>query len=152
MKSLNFSARFIELATEINSQMPTHVCDRVADLLNDRRLAVNGARVLVLGVSYKRDVGDMRESPALDVISMLARRGAEIAYHDPHVSEFEVDGAGYKSVDLSEEILSGCDLAVVLTDHSGIDYDRIVALAPRVFDTRNATRDVAELREKITKL
>ena len=87
MKSLNFPARFIELATEINGHMPEHVADRVADLLNEDRLAVNGARILVLGVAYKAGVSDMRESPALDVIRLLAGKGAEVAYHDPHVRE-----------------------------------------------------------------
>jgi UDP-N-acetyl-D-glucosamine dehydrogenase len=152
MKSLNFSARFIELATEINSSMPEHVVDRVGDLLNERRLAVNGSKLLILGVAYKRDVGDMRESPALDVVAHLARRGAEIHYHDPHVREFEVDGHAYKGEELSDAALEGADLVVILTDHSGIDYDHVVDLAPHVFDTRNATREVTVGGDKITKL
>jgi len=93
MKSLNFPARFIDLATEINGNMPEHVVSRIADLLNDDRLAVNGSRVLVLGVAYKADVADVRESPALDVIRLLAARGADVRYHDPHVSELEVVAA-----------------------------------------------------------
>ena len=152
MKSLNFPARFIDLATDINSHMPEHVVDRVGDLLNERRLAVNGARVLVLGVAYKRDVGDMRESPALDVISLLARKGAHITYHDPYVKELEVDGTTYKNSDLSSELLAGADLAVILTDHTCIDYERVAATASRVFDTRNATSGVKENRDKITRL
>ena len=152
MKSLNFSARFIELATEINSAMPGHVVERIGDLLNDQRLAVNGARILVLGVAYKRDVGDMRESPALDIVAQLARRGADIRYHDPYVGEFEVEGRGYKNSELSDSALADVDLVVLLTDHSDVDYDRVVRLAGRVFDTRNATRDVADGREKITRL
>ena len=152
MKSLNFPARFIDLATDINSHMPEHVVDRVGDLLNERRLAVNGARVLVLGVAYKRNVGDMRESPALDVISLLARKGAHITYHDPYVKELEVDGTTYKNSDLSSELLAGADLAVILTDHTGIDYERVAATASRVFDTRNATSGVKENRDKITRL
>jgi UDP-N-acetyl-D-glucosamine dehydrogenase len=152
LKSLNFSARFIELATEINSSMPEHVADRIGDLLNDQRKAVNGARILILGVAYKRDVGDMRESPALDVVVHLARRGAEIRYHDPHVEKFEVEGRGYKSVPLTDGELTEADIVVILTDHGELDYDRVVARAGRVFDTRNATRDVAAGREKITRL
>ena len=152
MKSLNFSARFIELATEINSSMPEHVADRIGDLLNDQRMAVNGAQILILGVAYKRDVGDMRESPALDVVAHLARRGADIRYHDPHVAEFEVEGRGYKGVELSDAALSEADLVVILTDHSDVDYTRVARLAGRVFDTRNATRDVLEGSDKITKL
>ncbi len=152
MKSLNFPARFIELATEINNQMPEHVADRVADLLNDDRLAVNGARVLILGVAYKKDVGDMRESPALDVIGLLARKGAQVSFHDPHVRECEVDGTVYKNVDLDDETLAGADLAVILTDHSEVDYARVMEKANRIFDTRNATRGVTAHREKLTKL
>ena len=152
MKSLNFPARFIDLATDINSRMPEHVAERVGDLLNQRSLAVNGARVLILGVAYKRDVSDMRESPARDVISLLARKGARISYHDPHVKDLDVDGVSYENVDLSNEILAGADLVVILTDHTAIDYERVVTQASRVFDTRNATAGVEENRDKITRL
>ena len=152
MKSLNFQARFIELATEINSQMPGHVVQRVADLLNEDRLAVNGARVLVLGVAYKRDVSDMRESPALDVIRGLVARGAEVAYHDPHVPECEIDGHLHKNVELTDERLRSSDLVAILTDHGAVDYGRVVRESGRVFDTRNATAGVSDDREKIRKL
>ena len=152
MKSLNFQARFIELATEINSQMPGHVVQRVADLLNEDRLAVNGARVLVLGVAYKRDVSDMRESPALDVIRGLVARGAEVAYHDPHVPECEIDGHLHKNVELTDERLRSSDLVAILTDHRAVDYGRVVRESGRVFDTRNATAGVSDDREKIRKL
>jgi UDP-N-acetyl-D-glucosamine dehydrogenase len=152
MKSLNFPARFIELATEINGNMPEYVVGRVADLLNDDRLAVNGSRILVLGVSYKADVADVRESPALDVMQLLAARGGDVRYHDPHVSELSVEGVPYKSVELTDEVLNGTDVVVILTDHSQVDTARVVALAPRIFDTRNATRDVEQGREKIRRL
>ena len=152
MKSLNFPARFIELATEINGQMPAHVVERVAALLNEDRIAVNGARVLLLGVAYKADVGDMRESPAIDILRTLAERGAEISYHDPQVAELVVDGTSYKSSDLSDDLLQGADVAVILTDHDEVDYARVVARAARVFDTRNSTRRVTEGAEKVRKL
>jgi len=152
MKSLNFSARFIELAIDINTSMPGHVARRVADLLNEDRLAVNGARVLILGVAYKPDVGDVRESPAIDVIEALEAKGADISYHDPHVSEVMIGDTTFKNVELSDEVLTGCDIAVIVTDHSEIDWDRVVAKAPRVFDTRNATKNVREGRERIRKL
>jgi UDP-N-acetyl-D-glucosamine dehydrogenase len=152
MKSLNFPARFIELATEINGQMPEHVAERVGDILNRDRLAVNGARVLVLGVAYKANVSDMRESPALDVIRLLAKKGAEVTYHDPHVREIAVDEVGYKSVDLTDDRLAASDVVVIITDHAAVDYDRVVARAPRVFDTRNATRAVKCDRERVVKL
>ena len=152
MKSLNFSARFIELATEINSGMPAHVVDRVTELLNDAKLAVNGARLLIIGVAYKRDVGDMRESPAIDVVSLLARKGAEISYHDPFVPECEIDGKLYKGSELNDEVLAETDLALILTDHSAVDYEWLAEKAPRIFDTRNATGALAGYEEKITKL
>ena len=152
MKSLNFPARFIELATEVNSGMPDHVVDRIADMLNEDRLAVNGARILILGVAYKASVDDMRESPALDVIKGLLNRGGDIRYHDPHVAECEIAGQPMKSVDLTDEELKTSDLVVVLTDHPNVDYERVVSVGPRVFDTRNATKGVVNDREKITKL
>ena len=152
MKTLNFPARFIELATEVNSGMPDHVVDRIAEMLNEDRLAVNGARILILGIAYKPGVDDMRESPALDIIAGLRARGGEIRYHDPFVAECQIGAESFKSVDLTDEALSSSDLIVVLTDHPGVDYDRVVKVGPRVFDTRNATHAVSEDREKITKL
>ncbi|HXV36221.1 MAG TPA: nucleotide sugar dehydrogenase, partial [Myxococcota bacterium] len=111
MRSLNFQARFIDLATEINGQMPRYVADRIADLLNQDRIAVNGAKILILGVAYKSNVSDMRESPALDVMRLLAQKGAEIQYSDPHVRELDLDGTTYKSADLSDDLLRKVDLA-----------------------------------------
>ncbi len=152
MKSLNFSARFIELATEINGHMPDHVAERVGDLLNEERLPVNGSGILVLGVAYKPDVSDMRESPALDVIKLLRSKGGNVSFHDPHVPELDLEGVMLKSVDLTDETLSSADIVVIVTDHSGIDYERVVGLSQRVFDTRNATKKVTGNREKIRKL
>ncbi len=152
MKSLDFPARFIEVATEINGQMPAHVAQKVSDLLNEDRLPVNGSRVLVLGVAYKPDVADMRESPALDVMRALLAKGADLVYHDPHVPEVELDGTVHKSVELTDEALAGADLAIIVTHHSAVDYDRVVEKSPRVFDTRNATRNVTAGREKVRKL
>jgi UDP-N-acetyl-D-glucosamine dehydrogenase len=126
--------------------------DKVAALLNEDRLAVNGSRLLVLGVAYKANVSDMRESPALDVMRLLAERGAQVSYHDPHVPEVVVEGTPYKSVDLSDERLADSDLAIVITDHAAIDWARVVEHAPRVYDTRNATRNVAGARDKVRKL
>ena len=151
MKSLNFPARFIELATEINSHMPEHVVERVTTLLNEDRLAVNGARVLILGVAYKRNVGDVRESPALDIVRLLAEKGAEISCHDPHVREFQVEDTVYKNEDLTDELLDGTDIAVILTDHADIDFQRVLDHAGRVFDTRNATKGL-EGSARVTKL
>jgi UDP-N-acetyl-D-glucosamine dehydrogenase len=152
MKSLNFPARFIDVATEINTHMPEHVVERVGELLNQERLAVNGSRILILGVSYKRDVGDLRESPSLDVIKLLAEKGGEVSFHDPFVGECEVEGSVYKTVDLDEAVLSESDLVVILTDHSEVDYDLVAEKATRIFDTRNAMKDIENPRAQITKL
>jgi UDP-N-acetyl-D-glucosamine dehydrogenase len=152
MKSLNFSARFIELATEINGHMPEYVAQTVSDLLNEDRIALNGSNVLLLGVAYKADVSDLRESPALDVIRLLSAKGAQVSYHDPHVPEVHVDGFSAKSVELTDEAVASADLVVILTSHAAVDYDRVVAKAHRVYDTRNATRSVREGREKVRKL
>ena len=152
MKSLNFPARFIDVATEINTHMPEHVVERVGELLNQERLAVNGSRILILGVSYKRDVGDLRESPSLDVIKLLAEKGGDISFHDPFVGECEVEGAVYKTVDLDEAVLSESDLVVILTDHREVDYDLVAAKTARIFDTRNAMKDIENPRAQITKL
>ena len=152
MKSLNFPARFIDLATEINGQMPEHVADRVADLLNEDRIAVNGSRILILGAAYKANVSDVRESPALDVMKLLRAKGAEISYHDPHVAELELDGTVFKSEDLTDERVASQDVIVIVTDHAAVDTARVVERAQRVFDTRNATRGIGEGREKIRRL
>ena len=152
MKSLNFPARFIDLATEINTGMPEYVAGKVSDLLNEDRIAVNGARVLILGVAYKSNVSDMRESPALDVMRQLAAKGAEIGYSDPHVPEIEFDGRRLKHVDLTDDVLTGADVVVVITEHDAVDYEYVVATAGRIYDTRNATRDISANREKIRKL
>jgi len=152
MKALNFPACFIELATEINTRMPEHVVRKVGDILNEDRLAVNGARVLLLGVAYKADVSDMRESPAIEVAELLIAKGAHVDYHDPHVPELQVGHHVLKSADLTDEALAGADLVVIVTDHSSVDYARVARVAQRVFDTRNATKNVAEHREKVRKL
>ena len=152
MKSLNFPARFIDVATEINTHMPEHVVERVGELLNQERLAVNGSRILILGVSYKRDVGDLRESPSLDVIKLLAEKGGDVSFHDPFVGECEVEGAVYKTVDLDEAVLSESDLVVILTDHREVDYDLVAEKAARIFDTRNAMKEIENPRAQITKL
>jgi len=153
LKTLNYSARFIELASEINGQMPAEVVRRAADLLNHKKKSVNGSKIFVLGVTYKKDTGDVRESPAMDVIRLLEQRGAKISYHDPYAPKLAVDGGKtYKRTPLSKTSLAAADLVLVITDHSDYDYDEIVRGAALVLDTRNATRDVRHGRSKIRKL
>jgi UDP-N-acetyl-D-glucosamine dehydrogenase len=139
MRTLNYKTRFIDLASEINSEMPTLVVERVAQALNTVRKPLNGSHILVLGVAYKKDIDDMRESPALDVIRLLEEQRAEVVYHDPHVASFREDGHEHHSVGLTDEELKRADAVVIVTDHSSIDYQRVVDLAPIVVDTRNAT-------------
>lgn len=153
LKTLNYSARFIELASEINGQMPQVVVRLAADLLNGKKKSVNGSKILILGVTYKRDTADVRESPALDVIRLLQQRGANISYHDPYAPTLSIDGKKtYRSSPLSKAVLSKADLALVITDHSSFDYDRIVDGSSLILDTRNATRNVRRGRSKIRKL
>jgi UDP-N-acetyl-D-glucosamine dehydrogenase len=139
MRTLNYKTRFIDLASEINSDMPRYVVEKVADALNDERKAVNGSRVLVLGIAYKKDIDDMRESPALDVIRLLEELGAHVVYHDPYVPTFEEDGMRHEGVKLTDEEIRKADAVVIVTDHSSVDYQRVVNVAGLVVDTRNAT-------------
>jgi UDP-N-acetyl-D-glucosamine dehydrogenase len=150
-REYDLATRFIELAGEINTQMPRHVHDLVVRALNRRRKALNGANVLLLGVAYKPDVDDYRESPAFKVLDLLAADGATVIAVDPHVAEFEThDGRKLRTTPLTDELLAGCDCAVIITNHRAFDYQRVVELAPAVVDTRNATREVqGPLRGKI---
>jgi UDP-N-acetyl-D-glucosamine dehydrogenase len=149
LKTLNYRARFIELAGEVNSGMPEHVCARVADALNDDQKSVRGSGVLVVGVSYKRDVDDVRESPALDVLRILESRGARVSYNDPHVPRLAWDGGSLESVELLPAVESA-DVVVIVTDHSSYEWRAVVDAARRVVDTRNATRGITS--PKILKL
>src|ERR1700694_2234553 len=140
-----FDSRFISLAEEVNSRMPEHVVQLVSDGLNNERKAMNGSRVLLLGVAYKRDIDDVRESPALSIIDRLRSKGCEVSYHDPFVRELRFDethtessGAPLSSVELSDEQIKTSDCIVIVTNHSQIDYRRIVELGGLIVDTRNA--------------
>jgi UDP-N-acetyl-D-glucosamine dehydrogenase len=140
-----FDSRFIGLAEEVNSRMPEHVVQLVADGLNDDRKAMNGARVLMLGVAYKKDIDDVRESPALSIIDRLRSKGCEVRYHDPFVNEVNFgdthtagSGEPLNSVELTDEEIKAADCVVIVTNHSAVDYQRVVNLAPLVVDTRNA--------------
>ncbi|MGQ0762883.1 MAG: nucleotide sugar dehydrogenase [Acidobacteriota bacterium] len=140
-----FDSRFISLAEEVNSRMPEHVVQLVSDGLNDARKPMNGSRILLLGVAYKKDIDDVRESPALSIIDRLRLKGCDVRYHDPFVAEIRFDdahtesgGEPLSSVGLNGQEISAADCVVIVTDHSGIDYARVIELAPLVVDTRNA--------------
>jgi UDP-N-acetyl-D-glucosamine dehydrogenase len=141
LKTLNYRARFIELAGEINSEMPEYVCSRVAEALNHKERSVKGSRILLLGVTYKRDVDDVRESPALDILRILESRGGRVGYNDPHVPELNWEGTTLRSQDLLSAV-KDADIVVVTTDHSSYPWARIVEAASLVLDTRNATRGI----------
>jgi len=146
-KQSGFDPRFIELAGHINGGMPHYVVDKVAEALNTKRKAINGARILIAGVAYKRDIDDMRESPALDVMGLLHGRGATIEYVDPFVPE--VHGREWsgrfdiKAVDVQKGGFGKYDCIVIITDHKGFDYDSMVAEADLIVDTRNAIKKPA---------
>lgn len=143
-------ARFIQLAGEINDRMPDVVVGRVVDALNERGKSVRGSRIFIIGVSYKKDVGDVRESPALKVIDRLQRKGADVLYHDPHVPTLRIGGEELASAELTETSLGQVDCVLILTDHQKVAWDRVVAAAPVIVDTRNVLRDFRS--EKIIKL
>ena len=148
MRSLSFKTRMIELASEINAEMPAFVVRKVADALNDETKPVKGSRVLILGVSYKRDIDDLRESPALDVMRLLQEKGAQVFYHDPFCPTIVDDGhtplrgLPMRSVEFSEAMLQAMDVVVVITDHSAVDYQRLADSARLVVDTRGVMRQV----------
>lgn len=133
---------FIDQAGRINSRMPDYVVDRIGRILNADRKSLNGSDILVLGVAYKKDVGDVRESPALDIIELLESRGAEVAYHDPHVESIEVGVREYRSEALTADRLASADCVVIVTDHSTIDYEFVAKNSRSLFDTRNATKQL----------
>ncbi|MCO5204043.1 MAG: nucleotide sugar dehydrogenase [Anaerolineae bacterium] len=138
LKTLNYTARFIELAAEVNGYMPEYVVGKVVDALNDVRKAVNGSRVLILGVAYKPNVSDVRESPAMDIIHLLQERGAEVAYCDPYVPDLVHEGLELKATVLSEAILESADCVVIVTNHATFDWQKVSKHARLIVDTRNA--------------
>ncbi|MEP7325164.1 MAG: UDP binding domain-containing protein, partial [Gemmatimonadota bacterium] len=138
MRGLNYKTRFIDLAGELNTEMPNFWVRKVGDALNGSGKAVRGAKILVLGVAYKKDIDDIRESPALDIIRLLQQQGATVTYHDPHVASFKEDHDEMKSVPFSAEAVAAADCVMIVTDHSAIDYRMVRDRARLVVDTRRA--------------
>ncbi|HID95095.1 MAG TPA: nucleotide sugar dehydrogenase [Candidatus Latescibacteria bacterium] len=151
-REYDFNTKFIELAGEINQQMPYFVVAKISEALNSRCKSLKDSRVLVLGVTYKKDVPDIRMSPALKVIRLLQARGADVSYHDPFVVTISSDLAEMNSIEITEEVLSRADCTVITTDHSSYDWDWIVANSRLIVDTKNATRHVKDGSEKIVRL
>jgi UDP-N-acetyl-D-glucosamine dehydrogenase len=154
-KEYDFATRFIQLAGEVNSAIPHYVVDRLTSALNDKGKSVKGSEILILGVAYKKDVDDVRESPALEIMEILQDKGAQLHYHDPYIPKLHKmrkhDFSYMSSTPLTESTLSSFDAVLIATDHSGIDYQWIVQNAQVVVDSRNATRTVQKNRDKIIK-
>ena len=144
MRTMDYRTRFIDMASEINAEMPTFVVGKVREALNGAGKPVNGSRILLLGVAYKKDVDDVRESPAMAILDLLERDGAEVGYHDPHVPQWPTrDGRTLQSVPLGDDLLRDADAVVIVTDHSRFDAERIFELSRVLVDARNATASVA---------
>jgi len=152
LKAVNYNARFIELAAEINSGMPLYVVGKVIDALNEDRKSVKGSKILVIGAAYKRDIDDLRESPALDVMWLLRERGAEVTYHDPYVANLHHEGLEMEAIDLTEKSLAEADCVVVVTDHTWYDWDWIAKHARLIVDSRHALKNVASPKARIVTL
>lgn len=154
MKSFHYNARFIELASEINTNMPRYVVSRVMEALNDRGKALKGSKVLVLGAAYKPDIDDVRESPALDVIGLLKKKGALVEYHDPYIQHIhhETDGWQMDSVKDMMKAVEDADAVVIVTNHKVYDYKTIVECSKFVFDSRNATRAFVKDAKNVVRL
>jgi UDP-N-acetyl-D-glucosamine dehydrogenase len=154
LRTLDYQARFIELAAEINGQMPHYVLSRVVDALNRRRKALRGSKILLMGVAYKKDTSDTRESPALDLMRLLSEKGAKVHYHDPHVPALPAGphGPAGRSVPLTPASLRRFDCTVIVTNHSEIDYQKVVDSSRVVVDTRAATRGIRRGRSRVIKL
>ena len=144
MRTMDFRTRFIDMAFEINAEMPTFVVGKVREALNGAGKPVNASRILLLGVAYKKDVDDVRESPAMDILDLLERDGADVGYHDPHVPLWRTrDGRTLQSAPLGDDLLRDADAVVIVTDHSGFDAERIYELSRVLVDARNVTASVA---------
>lgn len=152
LRELNYNPRFIELAQEINSKMPELVVDKVVFALNKFKKAINGSKILILGVAYKKNVGDVRESPALDMIELLRQKGAEVSYEDRYCSSLNHDHFQYKSISLDYSALGKYDCVVIVTDHSYFNWEEIVKSSQMVVDCRNATRLIKMYKDKILKI
>jgi UDP-N-acetyl-D-glucosamine dehydrogenase len=152
LRAMKYRTRFIELANEINTAMPEYVVKQAVLALNDEGKAVKGAKTLLLGVAYKRDIDDIRESPAHDVLKLMEGYGAQVTYHDPHVPEWRDSDFQMKSVELTPVTLKAQDIVLIITDHNAVDYQLVSQHARLVFDTRNAMKNVKNPAAKIVKL
>jgi len=152
LKTVNYSARFIELASEINTSMPRYTVTKVQDTLNQHKKALNGSKVLVIGVAYKPDIDDLRESPALDIIHLLGQKGAEVSYHDPYIASLRHEDINMESVADLESAVKSADCVVIVTNHSSYDYKKMLADARLIVDARNALGLHGQANDKVVRL
>ena len=154
-KEYDFATRFIQLAGEVNSAIPHYVVERIGSALNDRGKSIKGSKVLILGVAYKKDVDDVRESPSLEIMELLQDKGATLLYHDPYIPKLHKmrkhDFSHMSSTPLTDDMLRGLDAVLIATDHTGVDYQRVVEQSAVTVDSRNATRGITRGREKVVK-
>ncbi len=152
LKTVNYSARFIELASEINTSMPRYTVTKVQDTLNKHKKALNGSKVLVIGVAYKPDIDDLRESPALDILHLLSQKGAEVSYHDPFISSIRHEEVRMESVADLDGAIKAADCVVIVTNHSSYDYEKMLADANLIVDARNALGLHGQVNDKVVRL
>ena len=152
MKTLDYNARFIELAGEMNASMPEYVVIKATDALNDRSKSVKGSRILVLGIAYKKDINDVRESPAIDILRLLERKGAILSYHDPYIPDFKEEHITLTSVELTKELLESMDCVILVANHSNYDYQWLINHSHIFVDTRNVTKGLNDLENVVVKL
>jgi UDP-N-acetyl-D-glucosamine dehydrogenase len=153
LKTLNYTARFIEMASEINTSMPVYVVNRIVEALNDDTKSVRNSKIAVLGVAYKRDVDDLRESPALDIIQLLQEKGANVSYHDPYVPSMRLEhDRVLHCTELTPDWLRTADCVVIVTDHTSFDWQWMVDHSKLIVDTRNATANINPNGARIVKL
>lgn len=151
-REYKYHTRLIELAGEINNYMPDFVVERIMKMLSRHGKPLKGSKVLLLGIAYKRDIDDMRESPAIEILRQLVKQGADVQVNDPHIPSFRLDGRVYESKPLTAGLLEEADLTVITTDHSAYDYPLIGEKARLIFDTRNGLKDVQQIRGDYEKI
>tara|TARA_B100000686_G_C16711595_1_gene929483 strand:- start:1037 stop:1636 length:600 start_codon:yes stop_codon:yes gene_type:complete len=152
LKTLNYNARFIQLATEVNTSMPDYVVGKIADILNETGKALKNSTILVLGIAYKPDVSDFRESPSLDVINILKEKGALVSYNDPHIPILKYEHFNMSSIIMNESTMLDFDCVVIATNHSNYDWNWVVSHSKCILDTRNATANVPGNKSHVVKL
>jgi UDP-N-acetyl-D-glucosamine dehydrogenase len=152
MRTLNYKTRFIDLASEINSSMPDFVVEKVSHALNEDRKPMNGSRILIIGVAYKRDIDDVRESPALDVMRLLEAHGSDVVYHDPYIGTIREDGHVRHGIALTPKTIAETDAVVIVTDHKKINYQMLMDNASLIIDSRNAMASVVKTKARVVSL